>query len=238
MPHHDRTPIRPSRAIRRDFDRIALALETTRVGDALEPYERALLERLPAMAGHVLDVGCGDGALTRHVARRADSVLAIDISPAMIRVARERSAEHPNIEYRIADITTTELPDATFDVVMSVAALHHVPLAETVARLAAAVRPGGLLVVQDLVERNGVQHFPANAMAWLARRLRGGRGARHDAVDALYERHGRGERYLTPAEAARRWAALLPGCRVVRHLEWRYTAIWRRGPVGAGQLPS
>jgi 2-polyprenyl-3-methyl-5-hydroxy-6-metoxy-1,4-benzoquinol methylase len=224
-----RATIRPSRAVRLDFDRIALALEASGADDSLEPYERALLRRLPAKVGAVLDVGCGDGALTRHVARRARSVLAVDISPAMIRVARERSAGHANIAYRVDDVATMELPEAAFDVVLSVATLHHLsPIDPVVDRLAAAVRPGGLLIVQDLVDRRGARHLPANALAWIARRLRGGRGARHDAVASLYERHGRTERYLTPAEAARGWTRLLPGSRVSQHLEWRYTVTWRR----------
>ena len=224
-----RATIRPSRAVRLDFDRIALALEASGADDSIEPYERALLRRLPERMGAVLDIGCGDGALTRHVARRAQSVLAVDISPAMIRVARERSASHANIDYQVADVATMELPAAAFDVVLSVATLHHVsPLAPVVERLAAALRPGGLLIVQDLVDRHGTRHLPANALAWLARRLRGGRGARHDAVASLYEKHGRTEHYLTPAEAARGWARLLPGSRVSQHLEWRYTVTWRR----------
>ena len=73
------------------------------------------------------------------------------------------------------------------------------------------------------------RHLPVNALAWLARRLRGARrGAHGGAIAALYRAHGRGERYLTPAEAVRAYAELLPGSRVAHHLEWRYTVVWRR----------
>ena len=217
--------------VRADFDEIARALAAADAGDTLQPHERALLAYVPRGA-QVLEVGCGHGALTRRVARRARSVLALDMSPEMIRVARACSGAHPNIDYRVADVTSTDFPPASFDIVLSVATLHHVPLAPTVGRLADALRPGGWLVVQDILTRPGLLGLPANALAWLARRLRGTRGGRHGApgrpIEALYREHGRGERYLTPAEAARSYRGLLPGARVIYHLEWRYTVVWRR----------
>jgi 2-polyprenyl-3-methyl-5-hydroxy-6-metoxy-1,4-benzoquinol methylase len=211
--------------VRRDFDRIARAIEAARLPDVLRPFERALLRRLPTRCGSVLEVGCGHGALTRHLAARAESVLALDLSPEMVRVARARSAAWPNVEYRVADVAAAALPDAGFDVVLSAATLHHLPLEPTVRRLAEAVRPGGWLAVQDLVARPGLRGLPLNAAAWLLQRLRGG-GSRD--VAALYAAHGAGERYLRPAEAERIYRELLPGSRVVHHLEWRYTMLWRR----------
>jgi 2-polyprenyl-3-methyl-5-hydroxy-6-metoxy-1,4-benzoquinol methylase len=215
--------------VRGDFDRIARAIEAARLPDSLRPFERALLGHLPARCGRVLEVGCGHGALTRQVAARADSVLALDLSPEMIRVARDHSAAWPNVEYRVADVAEAELPAAAFDVVLSVATLHHLPLEPTVRRLADAVRPGGRLVIQDLVARPGVRYLPLNALALVARRL-GGRGwpPRADPLAGLYAAHGEGERYLLPREAERVYRKLLPGAQVVHHLEWRYTMIWER----------
>jgi hypothetical protein len=50
---------------------------------------------------------------------------------------------------------------------------------------------------------------------------------------ALYERHGAGELYLTPPETVRAYRALLPNALVERHLEWRYSVVWRRPRAGA-----
>jgi SAM-dependent methyltransferase len=221
----------PPAEVRRDFDRIATALEAAGGDDTLQPYERALLALLPPACGYALEVGCGDGALTRQVARRAHQVLAVDLSPEMIRLARVRSVGQPNIEYRVADFMTTDLPQAAFDLVLSVATVHHLPLSTAVKRLAAAVRPGGSLVIQDLVERAGIRYVPVNGLAWLVRCLRRAlsRTQRPDrALEALYREHGRGERYLTPHQVRSAYAELLPGARVVHHLEWRYTVIWKR----------
>jgi SAM-dependent methyltransferase len=216
--------------VRRDFDRIAQAIEAARLPDALRPFERALLDRLPARCGRVLEVGCGHGALTRQVAARAGSVLALDLSPEMVRVARARSAAWPNVEYRVADVAEADLPDAAFDVVLSAATLHHLPLEPTVLRLADAVRPGGLLVIQDLVTRPGLRFIPVNALAFGVQLLAGrGRWSLRPApLAALYAEHGEGERYLRPDEAERLYRVLLPGARVAHHLEWRYTMVWER----------
>ena len=157
-------------------------------------------------------------------------MLALDLSPEMVRVARARSAAWPNVEYRVADVAEAELPAAAFDVVLSAATLHHLPLEPTVLRLADAVRPGGRLVVQDLVTRPGLRFIPVNALA-VGLRLLTGRtrwSLRHSPVEALYAEHGRGERYLRLDEARRVYSALLPGARVAHHLEWRYTMVWER----------
>lgn len=221
---------KPMAEVRGDFDRIARAIEGAGRGDALRPFERALLGFLPARCGRVLEVGCGHGALTRRVAARADAVLALDLSPEMIRVARALSADSHRVEYRVADVTEAELPDASFDAVLSAATLHHLPLAPTVRRLAGWVRPGGRLVIQDIETRPGLRYLPANALG-LAVRILSGRGRwspRANPLVALYDEHGRGERYLRPDEAERSYGELLPGSRVVHHLEWRYTMVWER----------
>jgi SAM-dependent methyltransferase len=215
-----------------DFDRIALALEAADLADSLHPCERWLVDQLPASCRRVLDVGCGQGAMSRLVASHVASVLCLDQSPAMIHLARRRSAAVRNIEYRRADIVSAPLPHATFDAIISVNTLHHVPLDAVIPRLVAALRPGGLLAIQDILDRPGLRYLPINSVAWVTRRARWFTGDRdvtaNRAVAALYREHGRGERYLTPRNAKHAYIELLPGARVVFHLEWRYSVIWRR----------
>ena len=88
----------------------------------------AWLRRLPTylylvdlLAGRrVLEVGCGDGRLTRRYADRAGSVLAIDPDPAAIATFDDEipSALRRHVDMRTGTIMTLGEPDASFDVVL------------------------------------------------------------------------------------------------------------------------
>jgi trans-aconitate 2-methyltransferase len=102
----------------------------------------------------VLDLGCGSGDLTATVAGivRADgtdgSVLGLDASPTQVEHART-AYPLPGLEFAVgrAQQLAGLVPEAAFDVVLSVATLHWVPGADQPAVLAAvgrALRPGGV----------------------------------------------------------------------------------------------
>jgi 2-polyprenyl-3-methyl-5-hydroxy-6-metoxy-1,4-benzoquinol methylase len=182
---------------------------------------------VPAHAQRALDVGCGDGLLTRALAARGIATLGIDASPKMITLARARAGANPLLEYRLADAMTDPLPPSAFDLVVSVSMAHHAPLERVVPRLFAAVAPGGTLLIQDVTTRRGIRHLPVNALGWFARRLRLLSGAPKGsaAVAALYDAHGAGEEYLSASEVADAYRAVCPAARIYLHLEWRYTAV-------------
>lgn len=213
-----------------DFDRIADAIAAARRPDVLTRAERFLLRHVPSHARRALDVGCGDGAIGRALAARGIATLGLDASSRMIALARARAAASPLLEYRVSDVMTQPLPVAGFDVVLSVSMAHHVPLEDLVRRLVDAVAPGGTLLIQDVTTRRGLRHLPVNGLAWLARRLRvvPGTTRRSAEVEALYQKHGEDEQYLHASEVGEVYRAILPGARVYLHLEWRYTAIFRR----------
>ena len=213
-----------------DFDRIADALAADPRPDVLTSAERFLLRQVPGHARRAVDVGCGDGSLTRALAARGIATLGIDASPRMIALARNRAGDAPLLEYRVGDVMTDALPPAGFDLVFSVSMAHHAPLERVVRRLVAAVAPSGRLLIQDVTTRRGIRHLPVNGLAWLAQHLRLVPGAdrRKGAVATLYEIHGAGEEYLQQSEVADVYRTILPGARVYHHLEWRYTAVWQR----------
>jgi ubiquinone/menaquinone biosynthesis C-methylase UbiE len=118
----------------------------------------AYLDLLAITAGErVLDVGCGSGAVTREIARRVGSrgvAVGLDPSPALLAVARQLAKEAgvgDRIEFREGDALRLPLPDGSFDAVVCVTVLSHVPRGETaIPEFARVLRPGGRLGVFDL----------------------------------------------------------------------------------------
>jgi trans-aconitate 2-methyltransferase len=95
----------------------------------------------------VLDVGCGDGAITARLAERLTTgeIQGIDISPRMISAARDR---HPGLNFEVGDVLTMRY-DAAFDVATSFNVLHWVlDQRAAYARIRAALRPGGWALTQ------------------------------------------------------------------------------------------
>ena len=100
---------------------------------------------LPFAAGRVLDLGCAFGFATRMLRRRGYEAVGVDSSPAYI--ARARRAD-PRTTYLVADAAHVPLPDASFDGLLLLDVLEHLP--DERAALAEAARllvPGGTLVL-------------------------------------------------------------------------------------------
>ncbi len=108
-----------------------------------------------AFTGHerVLDVGCGDGYVTRAIAARlpGGSVVGVDASPRMIETARSRP-DPPGAEVRFEVGDVRDLPYRyEFDVVVSFNALHWVPdQRAALSAIARATRTHGRVVVQQV----------------------------------------------------------------------------------------
>ncbi len=92
-------------------------------------YHGYLINQTPARCRHILEIGCGTGEFSRLLAERTEKVLAIDLSPQMIRLARENSKLSPNIDFIEGDVMTHQLPDNQFDCIAALTTFHHLPLA-------------------------------------------------------------------------------------------------------------
>jgi len=217
-------------ATRAEFDRLA-ALESIGALRHSEDSFGWLLARLPARVERIAEVGCGAGTLTTLLARRASHVLAIDLSPEMLRLARERCELNRNVSFEEADADEWSPAAGAFDAVVSVATLHHLHAERVLPRWAAALRPGGVLLVVDVLDRPGIAHLAVNAVAaaWSGwRRWRRTGSPFADArVRAAWAAHERFDRLPTIGDARRSAEALLPGARVRHHLLWRYSIEWR-----------
>ncbi len=133
---------------------------------------RRYIERLGVGPGAVtLEVGCGNGSLSRWLARRVTPggrAVAVDLDLSLTGPARA------GLEYRKADILAGPVQPGNFDLVTARAVLHHVADAPTaVANLLASARPGGwvLLIEPDflpvsIAEPEQVRSFWEGWLAW------------------------------------------------------------------------
>ncbi len=126
-------------------------------------YHRLLVREVPADAAHVLEVGCGAGQLASELASRARYVDALDRDPAMIEEARRRVPG--NVTCDLADVTHTELAAGRYDAIVSMSALHHLPLVPALRCLAEALRPGGVLAAVALPRRDLPRELPVELVA-------------------------------------------------------------------------
>jgi len=103
----------------------------------------------------VADLGCGEGALSLFLARFAKKVVAFDQSEKMLKLVSEKAAEQniqDRLDLRKGDLESLDLKGEAFDAVFLSQALHHTSTPEAVIRQAAeGLKPGGQLIILDLV---------------------------------------------------------------------------------------
>ena len=110
----------------------------------------------PAL-GRVLEVGCGQGRGVRELWRRfrPARIDAFDLDPLQIDRARERLADLTRddgpVQLRLGDAEDIDAPDATYDAVVELAILHHVPdWRRALSEIRRVLRPGGLFLFEEL----------------------------------------------------------------------------------------
>jgi SAM-dependent methyltransferase len=226
-----RLDLAPLDQVRDDFDRLArLEAADSNHNDL---YHGALLRELPPRIGQALDVGCGTGRFTAQLAARADSVLGLDLSPEMLRLARRRCAGLTGVEFALRDVMASELPAARYDAIASIATLHHLPLAAALARFRDALAPGGVLLVVDIYKARTPMDFAVCALAvpvtHTLHLLKTGALRPPPEVRAAWDAHGKTDRYLSLGEVRAACAdAGLTGAVVKRRLMFRYSLVWRK----------
>lgn len=133
---------------------------------------KGLAEALLKVSRHgvVADLGAGEGTLAQLLARQAEHVIAVDLSPKMVEFGRELAIKHelPNLEYRLGDIEEPPLDDASVDLAFLSQALHHAGSPQNALLQAfRIVKPGGRLVVLDLLQHTFEEARELYADVWL-----------------------------------------------------------------------
>lgn len=181
-----------------------------------------ILEAVPAGARSAIDLGCGDGWLSADLARRGLGVTAIDLDRASLERARQNLAGFDAVSIHHGDLLAPVWPAAAFDVVASVATLHHVEPEAGLVAMRRLVAPGGVLAIVSFARRSGPGDVARDAVG-AARtglaRLRG-RYWEHDAPVCWPPP-------ATMAEMRTLASGELPGVRFVPLLSGRYGLVWR-----------
>lgn len=152
--------------IRKQFDVLAPVWDTMRSPDAFTPLETAL-GSVDGTIESALDVGTGTGTAALVVADRFPDarVVGVDIAPAMVERARQKTGGRPNVSFEVGDSSALPYGDASFDLVT---AANMIPFFEELARV---LRPGGSLVLSfSLGPQTPIYVSPGRARKELATR--------------------------------------------------------------------
>lgn len=151
------------------FNRLAGKFGRTYIpGRSWQGLGHALLGLLPPMV--IADLGAGEGTLSQLLARNAKHVIAIDNSEKMVEFGAALAKEHgfENLEYRLGDIENIPISDDAVDVALFSQALHHaVNPQRAVTEAYRILKPGGRILILDLVSHTYEQARDLYAHEWL-----------------------------------------------------------------------
>jgi SAM-dependent methyltransferase len=128
----------------------------TRIAATMRESGEDLVKRIGIKEGlKVLDLGCGDGTTALPSAQLGADVLGVDIARNLVEAGNQRAAEQglSNLTFREGDATNLEaIPDAEFDVVMSIFGAMFAPKPFDVAKeMARVTKPGGKIVMGNWI---------------------------------------------------------------------------------------
>jgi len=178
-----RSSNRPYRWLARYYDQLFSSFRAP-----LDAARQRLLGRILPRLASACDLACGTGTTALALAREGIKMFAVDLSPAMCRLARQK-ARRAGLPVRVlcADMRKFRLPEAVDLITCEYDALNHVPrkadlqmVAKAVAR---ALKPGGYFFF-DVNNRSGFERYWSGTF-WIERRgvvlvMRGSHDAKHD----------------------------------------------------------
>lgn len=133
---------------------------------------KALAEALLKVMNYrvVADLGAGEGTLSQLLAQRAEQVIAVDLSPKMVEYGQNLAKQNglPNLEYRLGDIENPPIQNSSVDLAILSQALHHAEHPEKAVGAAHRIlRPGGRLIILDLLQHSFEEARELYADRWL-----------------------------------------------------------------------
>jgi SAM-dependent methyltransferase len=121
--------------LKASYDAVAEAYAETFFDElSRKPFDRGLLDAFATLAAGAtaLDVGCGPGHVGRYLSDRGVDVVGVDLSPAMVEIARRLN---PALRFELADMRSLPMEDGAVGAIVAFYSLIHIPRAEVPAVL-------------------------------------------------------------------------------------------------------
>jgi len=137
-------------------------------GRSWQAFGQLLLRVLPPLA--VADLGSGEGLLSELLARRCKKVIAVDNSEKIVAFGAAKAKKNglKNLEFRLGDLQNPPVEADSVDLVVLSQALHHAEKpAEAIAAARRILKPGGQLMVLDLLKHKFEQAHELYGDRWL-----------------------------------------------------------------------
>jgi 2-polyprenyl-3-methyl-5-hydroxy-6-metoxy-1,4-benzoquinol methylase len=131
--------------------------------------------RVRMLTGHlkpginVLELGCGTGSFTQELARSGADVVAIDVSPELLEIAKV-DCSAPNVRYEIQNAYELSYPDAIFDSVVGSSVLHHLEIEHALREIYRVLKPSGAIYFTEPNMLNPQIAIQKN-VPWVKRKL-------------------------------------------------------------------
>jgi ubiquinone/menaquinone biosynthesis C-methylase UbiE len=100
-----------------------------------------------------LEVGCGNGAVSRYIAEKYRlNVTGIDVDPEMIQLTQENIGDLSNVRFLAVDATNLPFDDGDFDIVLSSGVMHHISnWLDALQEVNRVLKPKGYFIYVDIV---------------------------------------------------------------------------------------
>lgn len=219
-----------SKTVIEHFNRVALLPDNW---DHNQQYQGTMLRQIRQGKPELgLEIGCGTGEFCRKLARKCCRVIGIDVAPVMIAEAQKRNAAE-NIEYRNADAGSFLAGQKNaFDVITSIAAFHHMDMEQTLLQCKKALKPGGVLIIQDLYRENTLTFKLLSLIGAIINPFfmlaKTGRLWVTKEERQVWAAHSPDDHYSTFAQIRTLASGVLGNAQMKRHIFWRYTLTYRK----------
>lgn len=164
----------------------------------------------------ILDVGCGDGTLTRYLAKNGHQVIGLDNDPNIL------GDDVEDVHFMLGDAVSLPFENDSFDAVVCVMALHHTHSELALVEMRRVLKPGGKLIICGTAKDRSVGDFLRSLI---------------EIPESLYRRIGKKIWWQNCVEVdpTRSWkqtreliAEMLPSSKWQRLWSWRYLVVWER----------